>query len=86
MYWCYVIYSSPRGQYYIGVTDDVSRRVQEHNNGISKWTKGKGPWQLEVSKEFISLGEARKFENLLKRQKGGDGFYQLTGITRKAGS
>jgi putative endonuclease len=86
MYWCYVIFSSTRQQYYIGVTDDVSRRVQDHNNGISKWTKGKGPWLLEWTKEFTSLSEARKFENLLKRQKGGDGFYQLTGIGHKVGS
>ena len=86
MYWCYVIYSSSRRQYYIGVTDDVTRRVQDHNNGISNWTKDKGPWQLEWSKEFMSLGDARKFENILKRQKGGAGFYQLTGIARKTGS
>ena len=86
MYWCYVIYSETRCQYYIGVTDDVTRRVQDHNNGISKWTKGKGPWQLECSREFMSLGDARKFENILKRQKGGEGFYQLTGIAQKAGS
>lgn len=65
MYWCYVIYSSARRQYYIGVTDDVTRRVQDHNNGISKWTKGKGPWQLEWSREFMSLGDARKIENIL---------------------
>jgi len=86
MYWCYVIYSSTRRQYYIGITDDVARRVQDHNSGISKWTKGKGPWQLEWTKEFQSLSDARKFENILKRQKGGDGFYSLTGIASKDGS
>ena len=85
MYWCYVIYSATRLQYYVGVTDDVTRRVQDHNNGISKWTKDKGPWILEWSREFISLGDARKFENRLKRQKGGAGFYQLTGIAQKNG-
>ena len=86
MYWCYVIYSTTHCQYYIGVTDDIARRVQDHNCGVSKWTKGKGPWQLEWSKEFLSLGDARRFENILKRQKGGAGFYQLTGITRKVSS
>jgi len=36
----------------------------------------------------MSLSDARKLENLLKRQKGGDGFYKITGLSRppKAGS
>ena len=30
----------------------------------------------------MSLSEARKLENLLKRQKGGEGFYKITGLAQ----
>ncbi len=80
MYFCYIIQSQTSNKYYIGITDDVNRRVQQHNDGISKWTKNRGPWTLVWQKEFSDLSEARKFENLLKRQKGGNGFYEMTGL------
>ena len=86
-YYCYVVWSSTGHKYYIGVTDDPSRRVADHNAGISKWTKRyAGSWQLIWQKNFSTLSDARKFESLLKRQKGGSGFYKLTGLPKPAGS
>jgi putative endonuclease len=76
------ILQNPDGKFYIGVTGDVSRRIRQHNAGISRWTKGKGPWALRWISEFLPLGEARKLENWLKRQKGGIGFYLITGLSR----
>ena len=65
---------NPRGRTYIGLSDDVDRRVRDHNEGLSKWTRSRGPWKLKwISRKFEVLGEARKLENLLKRQKGGAG-------------
>ncbi len=34
----------------------------------------------------MSISDARKLENLLKRQKGGDGFYRMTGLKCSSGS
>lgn len=62
---------NPAGLRCIGLSDDVDRRVQQHNQGISRWTRGKGPWILDWTSAPRSLGDARKLENLLKRQKGG---------------
>ena len=70
------------GKFYIGVTVDLPRRTAQHNAGVSKWTKGKGPWLLRWTRGGLSLGDARRLENLLKRQKGGTGFYLLTGLSR----
>jgi putative endonuclease len=70
------------GKFYIGLSDDVGRRIDQHNFGLSKWTRGKGPWKLVWESEWMSLSEARKLELLLKKQKGGDGFYRLTGLPR----
>jgi putative endonuclease len=74
------------GQFYIGVTADVTRRLAEHNAGISRWTKGKGPWRLVWQSEVSSLGDARKLENRLKRQGRGSGFYSITSLNRIPGS
>ncbi len=72
---CYRVYllRNPTGIRYIGLSGDVVRRVQQHNVGVSRWTRDKGPWILEWTSTPRSLGEARKLENLLKRQKGGVG-------------
>jgi len=70
------------GKFYVGLTDDVDRRVDQHNAGVSKWTRGKGPWRLIWQSEEMNLSSARKLELLLKRQKGGDGFYRMIGASR----
>jgi len=84
-YRVYVI-ENDDAQRYIGISADVAHRVAQHNEGASKWTKGKGPWHLVWTSEAKSLTEARKFENLLKKQKGGAGFCRLTGLSRSSGS
>ena len=71
------------GEFYIGLSEDVRQRVEQHNLGFSKWTRGRGPWELIWQGEMMSLSNARKLELLLKRQKGGDGFYRLTGLSRQ---
>jgi putative endonuclease len=70
------------GKFYIGLSDDIARRISQHNSGGSRWTKGKGPWFLRWQSSELTLADARRLENLLKRQKGGGGFYQITGLTR----
>ena len=75
---------NPAGKLYIGMSDDVARRLEQHNSGRSKWTKGKGPWQIVWLSEMLSLSDARRLENKLKRQKGGDGFYKITGPLGKS--
>ena len=70
------------GKFYIGLSDDIGRRINQHNVGHSKWTRGKGPWTLIWQSEEMNLSSARKLELLLKRQKGGDGFYRMIGLPR----
>ncbi|MFN2621232.1 MAG: GIY-YIG nuclease family protein [Chthoniobacterales bacterium] len=77
----YVLQNSA-GKFYIGLSDDVARRVAQHNSDQSRYTKRKGPWTLRWMSEELSLGDARRLENRLKRQKGGIGFYLITGLSR----
>jgi putative endonuclease len=73
-------------QFYIGVSDDVARRVDQHNAGQSRLTKGRGPWAIAWQSGELSLSEARKLENRLKRRKGGHGLFHLVGVQRTSGS
>ena len=82
MYHVYVIQNEAH-RFYIGLSDDVKRRLLDHNSGVSTWTRHRGPWKLVWFSEPLSLKEARKLENLLKAQKGGDGFYRMTGLPRR---
>ncbi len=80
-YRVYVIQNC-EGKFYIGLSDDVARRIEQHNSGTSRWTKGRGPWKSVWQSESLHLSEARKLELLIKRQKGGARFSRLTGLGR----
>ena len=83
LYQVYVL-RNPQGRLYIGISDDIDRRLDQHNDGVSHWTASRGPWEGVWKSEPLILTEARKLENHLKRQKGGAGLYAATGLCRKA--
>jgi putative endonuclease len=85
MAWVY-IGQNPVGKLYVGMTTDLDQRVHDHNVGIFKWTKDRGPWNVVWSQECATIGEARKLENKIKRQGRGDGFFKLTGLPRSPSS
>jgi len=37
---------NPAGRLYIGVSEDVLRRLEQHNSGMSNGTRSRGPWCL----------------------------------------
>ena len=84
-YQVYVL-ENPAGKHYIGLSEDVSARLLQHNNGESKWTAKHRPWKVIWTSEPMSLTDARKLENRLKRQGRGSGFYTITGLSRPGSS
>jgi putative endonuclease len=84
-YQVYVI-RNENGRSYIGISEDVQKRLQQHNDGLSKWTSKFGPWALIWTSKSMSLSEARSLESLLKRQKGGSGLVTLLRLHDGAGS
>ncbi len=75
-YRVYVIRNAS-GRRYLGLSEDVTHRLGQHNAGESKWTAKFGPWDLEWTSGEMALGDARRLENRMKRQKGGKGLEQL---------
>jgi len=67
MYYVYVIKSEKDGTTYIGYTEDLERRIKEHNQGKTKSIKHKIPYKLVYKEEFELKSEARKREIILKR-------------------
>ena len=69
MYYVYIIQSESSGRYYTGFTDNLERRLEEHNNGDSPSTRNKGPWKLAHQEPFQTRSEAMKREYEIKAKK-----------------
>jgi putative endonuclease len=67
MYYVYIIESQKSGIFYKGSTSDYVRRLDEHNEGINHYTRGKGPWKLIFVQQFETKSEALLKEKKLKR-------------------
>ena len=66
MFTVYVLKSNVDGRLYVGFTDDLERRIKEHNSGKTKSTKGYKPWQIAYTETVSDRLEARKREKYLK--------------------
>ena len=53
-------------RYYIGITDNLERRLGEHNRSQSGYSKRYAPWRVETSIAFRNEQLARDFEKYLK--------------------
>ncbi len=69
MYTVYIMQSEKDFSYYIGHTDNLARRLEEHNRGKNKYTKNKIPWKTVYKEFFSTRSEAMKRELKLKRMK-----------------
>ena len=65
---------NPAGRFYVGSTDDLERRVAEHNSEEKvfwKYTHKNGPWRLVWAESHKTRGDAMKREKQIKRMKSG---------------
>jgi len=67
-YWVYILASKPRGTLYVGVTNNLVRRVAEHRDGLVEgFTKGYHVKMLVYFEEHEDVNEAIKREKQVKR-------------------
>ncbi|MBE9571671.1 MAG: GIY-YIG nuclease family protein [Proteobacteria bacterium] len=69
-YCAYAIQSKVTGRIYIGQTDCLERRIQEHNHERAKSTRREGPWIVVATEFFLEESKARWLESCLKRSRG----------------
>lgn len=72
MYFTYVIYSKANNKIYVGQTNNLKLRLNEHNKGLSKYTSKYIPWELIYYEKFATRAEAMKREKELKTHRGRD--------------
>jgi len=65
-YFVYAIKSKKDNRIYVGISNNVARRIKEHNLGKTPSTKFYIPWILIYKRIFNSRFEARKEEKRLK--------------------
>ena len=70
MYFVYVLQSRKDGSLYTGFTNNVDRRVKNHNSGLNVSTRLKGPWLLIYSESYIIKEDALGREKFLKSGRG----------------
>jgi putative endonuclease len=67
MYHVYLLKSKKDNSYYVGYTNDIERRLKEHNQGYVEYTSTRKPWNLVYYETYASLEDAKARENNLKR-------------------
>ena len=57
------------GKKYVGSTNNLVRRLKEHNSGRTKYTSMCDDWKMIYYREFETQSEAREFESRIKKNK-----------------
>ena len=70
MFCVYVLQSETTKHFYTGFAADLVQRVGQHNAGITKSTKNRGPWKLVYQEQYETRAEAMRREKFLKSGKG----------------
>ena len=78
MFYVYVLWSQNLRQFYIGQTNDLERRINEHKTGLSVFTSRSNDWilvyyeaytsrKLAIMREMKLKPRAKAFQELKKR-------------------
>ena len=67
-FFVYILANRPRGVLYVGVTNDLHRRMEQHKSkAVPGFTRQYGVTRLVYFEEYASIFEARQREASLKR-------------------
>ena len=82
MYYTYLLKRVDANVYYLGSTNDLKRRLKEHNIGISCQTTKGYQWKVIYYEAYETLKQAREREIQLKRNRGSKrALYNRLGVT-----
>ncbi|MBX2907866.1 MAG: GIY-YIG nuclease family protein [Taibaiella sp.] len=68
-YTVYIIYSPLLDKYYTGHTEDIKKRMNEHNSGMSTFTSKTNDWVVKYFESFPTREAAMKREKEIKNKK-----------------
>jgi putative endonuclease len=71
-YWVYIIQSQSTNRYYCGYSDNLERRIKQHNDPHyhgSRTTKIiKGPWEVVWTQKCLNRSDAVVLERKIKKR------------------
>ena len=70
MFWVYVLKSQDHNKFYTGQTDNLERRLQEHNEGKSIYSRRYRPWRVVYTETYGTAVEAISREQYLRSAAG----------------
>ena len=70
MWYVYVLQSIEHPWIYIGSTNDLKRRLLEHNSGLNTSTKHYGPFEIQAYVAVKTEAKARELEKYFKTGSG----------------
>jgi putative endonuclease len=62
----YILQSIKDGKYYTGFSNDLNRRIKEHNEGRVSSTKNRAPFKLVYWEGYLNQKDATDREKYLK--------------------
>ncbi|MGM0408933.1 MAG: GIY-YIG nuclease family protein [Bacteroidota bacterium] len=68
-YFTYILFSEKLNRYYIGSSQNITKRLERHNAGATKSIKAGRTWKIVYFEEYNTKAEAMKRENYIKRMK-----------------
>ena len=68
-YFVYILYSKILDRFYIGTTNNIERRLAQHNRPHKGYTNSGQSWILLYSEQFVSKKDALIRELYIKKKK-----------------
>ena len=78
----YVLRSESTGKFYVGHTENLTKRIVEHNSNRTRSTMNRGPWELFYSEQFPTRSAASQREREIKGMKSHAWIAQLARASR----
>ena len=69
-FFTYILLSQTHKTYYYGHCADLTKRLDDHNNGRVRYTKGRRPWKIHYFETFDTRSEAVRRERFFKTIEG----------------
>lgn len=70
MFYTYVLKSVKFNKFYTGYTENLEKRLLEHNNKLNYYSKRYAPWRVVYFEKFYTQEEAIKREKYFKSAAG----------------
>ncbi|OFW52979.1 MAG: excinuclease ABC subunit C [Actinobacteria bacterium RBG_13_35_12] len=83
MFYVYILQSQKDKGLYIGYTNNLKKRIKEHQSGQVFATKGRSPMKLIHYQGFLSQKDALETEKYLKTTRGWERIHRMLNNTLK---